>query len=251
MQIAAAAAPVVITPAVSADLPAKVAGSIEQLRAAVRQFGRVVYASSLGAESSVLIDLIFRHVPQVDIFTVDTGRLHESTLELLERVEHRYRRRIRVVFPEAQRVQNYVADHGINGFYNGLAQRQACCHIRKVEPFQRAIFGYNAWVSGVRHDQSAERAEVKALEWDGRYRLQKVNPLLDWSHADVWSYIRQEKLPYNPLHDAGYPSIGCAPCTRAVQPGQDSRAGRWWWEDPASRECGLQPRQLPGSISDL
>jgi phosphoadenosine phosphosulfate reductase len=155
------------------------------------------------------------------------------------------------VFPEAVRVQNYVADHGINGFYKGLAQRQACCHIRKVEPFQRAIVGYSAWVTGVRHEQSAERAEVQTLEWDARYRLQKVNPLLEWSAAEIWNYIRQDKLPYNPLHDAGYPSIGCAPCTRAVEPGQDSRSGRWWWESPESRECGLQPRQLPGSISDL
>jgi len=237
---AAAVAPaIVVAPAFAPNLAEKVADSIERLQASVRQFGRVVYATSLGPESAVLTDLIFRHAPQIDIFT---GRLPESTLELLERVEHRYQRRIRVVFPEAQRVQNYIADHGINGFYNGLAQRQSCCHIRKVEPFQRAIFGYNAWVSGVRHEQSEERAGVKALEWDGRYRLQKVNPLLDWSTAAVWSYIRQEKLPYNPLHDAGYPSIGC---------GQDSRAGRWWWEDPASRECGLQPRQLPGSISDL
>lgn len=248
---AAAESPVIVAPAVAPHLAAKVADSIERLQSAVRQFGRVVYATSLGPESAVLTDLIFTHAPQIDIFTVDTGRLPESTLELLERIEHRYHRRIRVVFPEAQRVQNYVADHGINGFYNGLAQRQSCCQIRKVEPFQRAIFGYNAWISGVRHEQSDERAEVQALEWDARYRLQKVNPLLDWSTAAVWSYIRQEKLPYNPLHDAGYPSIGCAPCTRAVQPGQDSRAGRWWWEDPASRECGLQPRQFPGSISDL
>ena len=247
MQIEAPAS--AATPA--ATSAAKVTASVGLLQAAVRDFGRVVYASSLGAEAAVLTDLIFRHAPQVDIFTVDTGRLPESTLELLERIERRYRRRIRVVFPDAQRVQNYVADHGINGFYNGLAQRQACCHIRKVEPFQRAIVGYNAWVTGVRHEQSAERAEVRTLEWDARYRLQKVNPLLEWSGAEIWNYIRQEKLPYNPLHDAGYPSIGCAPCTRAVEPGQDSRSGRWWWEDPASRECGLQPRQLPGSISDL
>ena len=247
MQIEAPAS--AATPA--ANSAAKLAASASLLQAAVRDFGRVVYASSLGAEAAVLTDLIFRHAPQVDIFTVDTGRLPESTLELLERIERRYRRRIRVVFPDAQRVQNYVADHGINGFYNGLAQRQACCHIRKVEPFQRAIVGYNAWVTGVRHEQSAGRAEVRTLEWDARYRLQKVNPLLAWSGAEIWNYIRQEKLPYNPLHDAGYPSIGCAPCTRAVEPGQDSRSGRWWWEDPASRECGLQPRQLPGSISDL
>ena len=233
------------------ELARKVADSAGQLQGAVRDFGRVVYASSLGPEAAVLTDLIFRHAPQIDIFTVDTGRLPEPTLELLERIERRYQRRIRVVFPEAQRVQNYVSDHGINGFYHGLAQRQACCNIRKVEPFQRAIVGYNAWVTGVRHEQSPERATARPLEFDPRYRLQKVNPLLSWTHADVWDYIRTGELPYNSLHDQGFPSIGCAPCTRAIRPGQDSRAGRWWWESPESRECGLQPKTLPESISDL
>ncbi len=234
-----------------ADLTGKVADSVCLLQGAVRDHGRVVYASSLGSEAAVLTDLIFRHAPLIDIFTVDTGRLPEATLELLERIEKHYGRRLRVVFPEAQRVQNYVADHGVNGFYQGLAQRQACCHIRKVEPFQRAIFGYHAWVTGVRHEQSAARAATPTHEFDVRYRLQKVNPLLPWTHAEIWNYIHAEKLPYNPLHDAGYPSIGCAPCSRAVEPGQDSRAGRWWWESPESRECGLQPRKLPDSISDL
>jgi phosphoadenosine phosphosulfate reductase len=233
------------------ELAQKASQSVQMLQAAVREYGRVVYASSLGSEAVVMTDLIFKHAPQIDIFTIDTGRLPEATLDLLERVERRYQRRIRVVFPEAQRVQNYVADHGINGFYKGLAQRQACCHIRKVEPFQRAIVGYNAWVTGVRHEQSGERALTKAIEFDARYRVQKINPLLPWTHEDIWAYIRAGNLPYNPMHDAGYPSIGCAPCTRAIEPGQDSRAGRWWWENPESRECGLQPRQLPGSISDL
>jgi phosphoadenosine phosphosulfate reductase len=229
----------------------KVAAAVQLLQQAVQTHGRVVYASSLGSEATVMTDLIFTHAPQIDIFTVDTGRLPEPTLELLERIERRYQRRIRVVFPEAQRVQNYVADHGINGFYRGLAERQSCCHIRKVEPFQRAIVGYNAWVTGVRHDQSAERARNQPVEFDARYRIQKVNPLLPWTHEDIWAYIRGRSLPYNPMHDAGFPSIGCAPCTRAIEPGQDSRAGRWWWESQDSRECGLQPRKLPGSISDL
>jgi len=233
------------------DLAAKVRASVQLLQDAVRDYGRVVYASSLGSEAVVMTDLIFTHAPQIDVFTVDTGRLPEATLDLLERVERRYKRRIRVVFPEAQRVQNFVADHGINGFYKGLTQRQACCNIRKVEPFQRAIVGYNAWVTGVRHEQSEERALTQAIQFDARYRVQKVNPLLPWTHEDIWAYIRAGNLPYNPMHDAGYPSIGCSPCTRAVEPGEDHRAGRWWWENPESRECGLQPRQLPGSISDL
>ena len=228
-----------------------IAAATGLLKSAVCDYGRVVYATSLGSESAVLADLIFTQAPQIDIFTVDTGRLPEATLELLERIEKRYQRRIRVVFPEAQRVQNYVGDHGINGFYKGLAERQACCHIRKVEPFQRAIVGYSAWVTGVRHEQSPERAMAKPLEFDERYRVQKVNPLLSWTQKDIWAYIHSRNLPYNALHDQGYPSIGCSPCTRAVEPGQDERSGRWWWESPESRECGLQPRQLPVSISDL
>lgn len=238
-------------PGVDATRGANLAASIALLQRAVRDYGRVVYASSLGSESSVLTDLIFRHAPQIDIFTVDTGRLPEPTLDLLERIERRYQRRIRVVVPEAARVQNYVSEHGINGFYKGLQERQACCFTRKVEPFQRAIAGYAAWITGVRHEQSAERALHETIEYDTRYRIQKVNPLLRWTGAEVWAYIRAHQLPYNSMHDLGYPSIGCAPCTRAVEPGQDGRTGRWWWENPESRECGLQPRKLPVSISDL
>jgi phosphoadenosine phosphosulfate reductase len=232
-------------------LPRKVADSIALLREGVQRYNRVVYSSSLGVESIVLTDLIWEHAPQIDIFTVDTGRLPEQTLELLERIERRYKRRIRVVYPEAASVQNYVADNGINGFYHSLAQRQSCCAIRKIEPFRRAVLGYYAWVTGVRHEQSEARAATQPLEWDERYRMHKLSPLLDWTQAEIWEYVRSKKLPYNPLHDMGYPSIGCAPCTRAIEPGQDQRAGRWWWENPETRECGLQPRRTPGSISDL
>jgi len=232
-------------------LAQKIRGSVQLLQGAVLDYGRVVYATSLGAESLVLTDLIFQHAPQVDIFTVDTGRLPEATLELLERIERHYGRRIRVVYPESQAIQNYVADHGVNGFYRGLAERQACCNIRKLEPFKRAIAGYGAWVTGVRQEQSAARALIEASEFDPRFGMQKLSPLLLWTSDEVWTYIRARRLPYNPMHDVGYPSIGCAPCTRAIEPGQDPRAGRWWWESPESRECGLQPRKLPGSISDL
>ena len=227
----------------SNQTPEKVARTLEILRAAVRDYGRVVYSSSLGVESIVLTDLIWEHTPQVDIFTVDTGRLPEQTLELLERLELRYKRRIRVVYPEAPAVQNYVTDNGINGFYHGLAQRQACCAIRKIEPFRRAVLGYNAWVTGVRHEQSVTRAQAVPVEVDAANGgIAKVSPLLEWTHDDVWNYIRAKKLPYNPLHDKGYPSIGCAPCTRAVEPGADSRSGRWWWENADSKECGLHPK---------
>jgi phosphoadenosine phosphosulfate reductase len=235
----------------TAALDERTATSVALLEDAVRQFGRVVYSSSLGAESAVLTDLIFRSVPTIDIFTVDTGRLHESTLELLARIERRYERRIRVYYPESRAVQRWVGENGINGFYHGLEQRQGCCAIRKLEPFKRAVAGYGAWVTGVRSEQSEARAGVRPIEWDERYRMQKVSPLLAWTEAQIWAYIRQHELPYNPLHDAGYPSIGCAPCTRAIEPGEDHRAGRWWWEDAATRECGLQPRRPPTNLSEL
>jgi len=227
------------------------AASVKLLREAVARFGRVIYSASLGVEAVVLIDLIFSHELPIDIFTVDTGRLPESTLELLERLGRRYQRPIRVMYPDAQALQNYVADHGINGFYNSLELRQRCCHIRKVEPFRRAVAGYGAWVTGVRHEQSEARAAHRAIDMDSRYGIYKVSPLLPWTIQDIWAYVRTYQLPYNPLHDFGYTSIGCEPCTRAVEPGQDERAGRWWWESAASRECGLQPRTPPGTLSDL
>ena len=231
----------------SPTLLQKIEASLELLRRAVRDYGKVVYASSLGAEAVVLTDLIWTHVPDIDIVSIDTGRLPEETLALLERLERRYNRRIRVIYPDAQALERYVQQHGINGFYNGLEQRLSCCNIRKVEPFKRAVAGFSAWVTGVRREQSEQRSQAQPLVHDEQSGLQKVSPLLDWSEQDVWDYIRARQLPYNPLHDRGYPSIGCAPCTRAVEPGQDQRSGRWWWEDPESRECGLQPRKRPAA----
>ena len=228
-------------------LAAKVAASLALLRRAVEDYSRVVYASSLGAEAMVLTDLIWTQVPAIDIVSIDTGRLPEETLTLLERLERRYHRRIRLYYPDAQAVQRYVREHGINGFYNSLGERISCCQIRKVEPFIRAVAGYGAWVTGVRHEQSEQRAAAQPIAQDEQSQLPKISPLLDWSEADVWSYIRGHQLYYSPLHDRGYPSIGCAPCTRATEHGQDHRAGRWWWENPDSRECGLHPRQLTRS----
>ena len=232
--------PAGVTPA--AELDRKVQATLERLRAAVAEHGKVVYANSLGAESMVLTDLIWTHVPQIEIFSIDTGRLHEETYQLLERLERRYQRRVRLYYPDPSALEAYTSENGINGFYNGLAERQSCCHIRKVEPFKRAIAGAGAWVTGVRHEQSATRALGQAVDFDATNGLTKISPILDWTNDDVWSYIRAHKLPYNPLHDRGYPSIGCAPCTRAVEPGADSRSGRWWWENTDSKECGLQPR---------
>jgi len=224
------------------DLEQKAGAVREQLAAAVRQYGRVIYSNSLGAEAMVLTDIIWSHVPEIDIFSIDTGRLHEETYEVLEKLQRRYKRKIRVVYPDAQALEKLVADQGVNGFYHSLEARLACCHVRKVEPFKRAIAGYSAWITGVRREQSATRAQAVPTEWDGENGLYKVSPLLDWTEEQVWQYIRARKLPYNSLHDRQFPSIGCSPCTRAIQPGENRRAGRWWWEQPESRECGLHPR---------
>jgi phosphoadenosine phosphosulfate reductase len=236
---APAAAPATLRP----ELQARADASVLLMKDAVAQFGKVVYASSLGAESVVLTDLLWTRVPGVDIVTIDTGRLPDETLALIATLEARYNRRIKVFFPQAAAVEQYVRLNGINGFYESLAQRQDCCGIRKVEPFNRAVAGYKAWITGVRREQSETRAGNQPLQLDVRNGMQKVSPLLDWTEAEIWEYTRVKQLPYNPLHDRGYPSIGCAPCTRAIQPGEDHRAGRWWWENAATRECGLQPRQ--------
>jgi phosphoadenosine phosphosulfate reductase len=230
------------------ELTAKAETAVALLREALIKHGRVVYASSLGAEAIVLTDLIWTRAADIDIVTIDTGRLPDETLQLLERIERRYGRRIQVFYPDAGAVEGYVRGNGINGFYNSLEQRLACCHVRKVEPFKRAVAGYAAWVTGVRRGQSELRSYAQPVSLDEQSGLTKYSPLLEWTEQDIWDYIRALKLPYNPLHDRGYPSIGCAPCSRAIQPGEDQRAGRWWWENPDSRECGLQPRQRPASV---
>jgi phosphoadenosine phosphosulfate reductase len=224
------------------ELESRAAAVRQLLTQAVGWYGRVVYANSLGAEAMVLTDLICTHVPGVDIVSIDTGRLHEETHELLERLQRRYDRRIRVIYPDAQELTSLVARQGTNGFFASSSARHACCHIRKVLPFKRFVAGYSAWVTGVRREQSRARALGTPIEWDAQHGLFKLSPLLDWTGEEVWAYIRARGLPYNALHDRHYPSIGCAPCTRAVAPGEQSRAGRWWWEHPESRECGLHPR---------
>ena len=218
--------------------------SVSLLRAAVAEYGDVCYANSLGAESMVLTDLIRAAVPQVEMFTIDTGRLFPETYELIARLQHRYgREALRIYYPQTSRVEGWVGRNGIDGFREGVEQRRDCCAVRKVEPFRRAIAGRKAWVTGIRRAQSASRSLAAAVEWDAEYGLHKVSPLLDWTEIDVWDYIRKRRLPYNVLHDLGFPSIGCAPCTRAVQPGEDARSGRWWWERGDARECGLHPRR--------
>ncbi len=212
------------------------------LEAAVHVHRQVVYANSLGAEAMVLTDIIWSHVPQIEIFSVDTGRLPQETYDLMEKLQWRYRRPLRLVHPEAAALARLTAAHGVNGFYHSLEARLECCQVRKIEPFRRAIAGARAWVTGVRREQSDARALAQPLEWDTQHGLYKVSPLLEWSESEVWQYIRGRGLPYNVLHDRQFPSIGCAPCTRAIQPGESRRAGRWWWEQSESRECGLHPR---------
>jgi len=217
------------------------------LAAALSEHGRLVYSNSLGAEAMVLTDIIWTHLPQIEMFSIDTGRLPEETYALLGRLQQHYQRRLRLVYPDAASLERLVAGQGVNGFYDSVAARLECCRVRKVEPFRRAIAGFPAWITGVRREQTAGRAHGRSLEWDVEHGLYKISPLLEWSEAEVWQYIRAHRLPYNALHDRQFPSIGCAPCTRAIQPGESRRAGRWWWEQPETRECGLHPR-VPAAI---
>jgi phosphoadenosine phosphosulfate reductase len=230
----------------SKSLQARVQESVSQLSAALIEFKNVCYANSLGPESMVLTDLIWGSGQEIEIFTIDTGRLYPETYDLIERMQQRYGRALRIYYPNATELEDWVGANGVNGFRDGVDQRHGCCAIRKVEPFRRAVSGRGAWVTGIRRAQSAGRALAAPVSWDGEYGLHKVSPLLDWTEKEVWEYIRRKRLPYNSLHDKGFPSIGCAPCTRAVQPGDDQRSGRWWWERSESRECGLHPRHQVG-----
>jgi len=220
------------------DLAGKTRELIENLRRIERTQSPTAFACSFGAEDMVVLDAIAKSARRIEVFTLDTGRLPEETHALLETVRNKYPIAIRTYFPDAIAVQTWVEQNGPNGFYRSVAQRQQCCHIRKVEPLKRALVGKKSWITGLRREQSAARQTLELEAWDEANGLLKINPLLDWTTEDVWAYIRTNDVPYNALHDRAYPSIGCAPCTRAVHPGEDSRAGRWWWES-SSKECGL------------
>ncbi len=209
------------------------------LAEAAARHAPVTLASSMGAEDMVLIDLVARGNLPIDVFVLDTGRLHDDTQALIEETRAHYGLPIRILVPDQGALESLLAEHGPNGFYRSVDARKACCAVRKVVPLGRALAGYGAWITGLRRAQSAARAETPAHEWDDANGLEKYNPLVDWSSDDVWDYIRAHDVPYNPLHDQGFASIGCAPCTRAVAPGADERSGRWWWEDGGSQECGL------------
>jgi phosphoadenosine phosphosulfate reductase len=219
-----------------ATLVAATAATLERIAA---EYSPAVFASSLAAEDMVLTDLILRAKLPIRIFTLETGRLHAETLGMLDRIKEKYNYEVTPYRPEPAAVDAWVKQNGLNAFYESVDLRKECCRIRKVEPLQRALAGNRAWLTGQRRAQSTTRAELLVQEHDAAHGLEKFNPLADWSEDDVWQYIRTYAVPYNPLHDKGYPSIGCEPCTRAIQPGEDVRAGRWWWENPESKECGL------------
>jgi phosphoadenosine phosphosulfate reductase len=201
---------------------------------------RIAFASSFGAEDVVVIDLLMRRHPGARVLTLDTGRLPEETYVLMDRIRARYGIPIEVHFPDRERVETMVSAKGLQSFRLSVEDRKECCAIRKVEPLRRALSGLDAWITGLRRDQAPTRDGIRKLERDDAVSgLWKLSPIADWSHEQVWTYIRENELPYNELHDRGYPSIGCAPCTRAVHPWEDLRAGRWWWERPEQKECGL------------
>jgi len=221
------------------DLHRRVAETSTILERIARDFTPAVFASSLAAEDMVLTDLILKAELPIAIFSLETGRLHAETLAMIDRVKENYDYDIALFRPDPLAVERYVTQNGLNAFYESVDMRKECCRIRKVEPLGRALAGKRAWITGQRRAQSATRAELAVQEDDLSHAMQKFNPLTDWSEENVWDYLRSNNVPYNALHDRGFPSIGCEPCTRAVQPGEDVRAGRWWWENPESKECGL------------
>ena len=210
----------------------------------VRDYAPVAFANSLGAEDMVLTDIIDRHHIDIEMFSLDTGRLPQETYDLMQTVRERYKTALRIYFPNVRQVEAYVAEHGVNGFYQSVDLRKNCCYIRKVEPLRRALQGKRGWVTGIRREQATTRANLSVSAYDMDNRMQKINPLLEWTHAEVWEYLKRYEVPYNKLHDKFYPSIGCAPCTRAVTPGEDIRSGRWWWEMPETKECGLHTDKI-------
>lgn len=203
------------------------------------EFRPAALASSLSAEDMVLTDAILGAGLPIEIFTLDTGRLHGDTLAVIDAVKARYGHVIRIVRPDEVEVAEYVATHGANAFYGSVDLRKRCCEIRKVRPLARVLGGYRAWLTGLRRAQAVTRGSLEIQAFDAVHGIEKFSPLADWSEQDVWDYIRSRRVPYNRLHDQGYPSIGCAPCTRPVTSGEDVRAGRWWWETPETKECGL------------
>jgi len=200
---------------------------------------KIALSTSLGLEDQVLTEIVSRISPDTEIFTLDTGRLFPETYDLIDLTSKKYKKPIKVYFPDSKDVEEIVAEKGINLFYDSIENRKLCCGIRKIKPLKRALKGLDAWITGLRREQSVTRTNMNIVEWDEGNNLLKVNPLINWTEKDVWDYIEKNNVPYNKLHKKGFASIGCQPCTRAIEDGEDVRAGRWWWENPETKECGL------------
>ena len=224
-------------------LAAKTASASDLLRRIAGEFSPAAFANSLGAEDMVLTDLIVGQKFAIEIFSLDTGRLPVETYDLIAAVQAHYGLTLKLYYPRHDLAEDYTGKNGINAFYESIELRKGCCHVRKVEPLQRALAGQKAWITGLRAQQSATREGLPLQAFDAGNGLEKFNPLADWSEKEVWAYIKLNAVPYNALHDRFYPSIGCAPCTRAVTPGEDIRSGRWWWENADSKECGLHVKK--------
>lgn len=210
---------------------------------------KIALSSSLGAEDQVLTDMVAKIDKSTRVFTLDTGRLFPETYKLIDDTNKKYDIKIEIFFPDYNQVEKMVKEKGINLFYESIENRKLCCGIRKLEPLKRAFEGLDVWICGLRKDQSITRFNSRLVEWDEQNGLIKINPLISWKESEVWDYINEHDVPYNELHDKGFPSIGCQPCTRAIKPDEDVRAGRWWWEQPEHKECGLHNRPKAKIVS--
>ncbi len=216
----------------------------ELIKFVSEEFGpRVNFATSLGEEDQVILDMISKAAPAIEVFTLDTGRLFQETYDLMSKNQKRYKVPFKIYYPDTKAVEEMVKTRGINLFYESVENRKMCCGIRKVEPFKRAVANVDAWLSGLRREQSLTRSNLEIFEWDDLNQKIKISPLMDWSLEDVRRYIKENNVDVNPLHAKGFVSIGCSPCTRAIKPGEDIRAGRWWWEAPEQKECGLHVKK--------
>ena len=204
--------------------------------------GRIALASSMGPEDQVLTEMTISVDPKTEIFTLDTGRLFQETYDLIDRTSKKYKTPIRVLFPDTKEVEEMVVSKGINLFFDSIENRKLCCSIRKLKPLARALKGFDCWITGLRREQSVTREHLKMIEWDENNGLLKINPLINWTEQEVWDYISRKNIPHSALHKKGFSSIGCQPCTRAIEEGEDVRAGRWWWENPETKECGLHQK---------
>ena len=222
-----------------AELAEKSATLINRLKDISERFKNVRFATSLAAEDMVLTDAICKSKANIALFTLATGRLHQETVDMVKTTEDHYGITITKVYPDESDVQAFIAKYGMNGFYDGEEPKKACCGARKIKPLNAALLGADAWLTGQRREQSTTRTELHFEEHDESRGIAKFNPLFDWTESDIWAYIKQENVPIHPLHLKGYPSIGCEPCTRQVKKGEDIRAGRWWWLQSDSKECGL------------